>query len=367
VLGPTRADPLREQKIIVARRGTWLLSNRVNPSQSSTWQRFFLRLLSLGLFCTALLAVVWAFLALVYAFPIHVLRWPCAAALAALATVAALRLRRHRFGPAIACLACSAPVFFWWLSLTPHNARRWQPDMENTPWAEISGDTVTLHNFRHYERRTADDFTPRWETRTFSLSALRHLDFYMVYWGSPHICHTMMTFDFGTEGRVCASIEARREHDETYSPLAGAFRQYELLYVLGDERDLVRSRTPLQPTDQVYLFRLTATPEIVRAIFLDYLKACDALRTRPAWYHSLTSNCSTLIRKHVSAAHPDAPWDWRILANGHLDKRLYELGHLDRSLPLAELKARSLINSAARAASDAPDFSDRIRQNRIGF
>jgi hypothetical protein len=239
--------------------------------------------------------------------------------------------------------------------------------MEKLPWGEISGDTVTIHNFRNAERRSVDDFTPRWETRTFSLTTLKHLDFYMVYWDSPHVCHTMMTFDFGAQGRVCASIEARRETDENYSPLAGAFRQYELLYVLGDERDVVRLRAGLSETDRVYLFRISAPPEIVRAIFLDYLKACDALRERPAWYHSLTSNCSTLIRKHVNAAHPDAPWDWRIVANGHLDERLYEQGHLDQSLPLSTLKARSLINPAARLAGDSPDFSERIRQNLPGF
>jgi hypothetical protein len=339
----------------------------LNSPQPRPWKRFLLRLLSVGATVGALTAVAWAFLALVHAFPIPVLRWPAAAGLAGIALVASVRLHHRFFGPALALLACATPVFFWWLTLTPYNERRWQPDMEKTPWAEISGDGVTLHNFRNAERRSAGDFTPRWETRTFSLSALRHLDFYMVYWDSPHICHTMMTFDFGAEGRVCASIEARREWDESYSPLAGAFRQYELLYVLGDERDLVRSRTPLNDTDKVYLFRIAATPDIVRSIFLDYLKSCDALHDQAAWYHSLTDNCSTLIRKHVNTAHPDAPWDWRVLANGHLDERLYEQGHLDRSLPLPELKTRSLINPAARAAGDAPDFSDRIRAGLPGF
>ncbi len=339
----------------------------MNAPPSPPWKRFSRRLLTIAATLAALPVLAWALAALFYTCPVPVLRAPCVVALGGIALVATLRLRHRPFGPALALLACAAPVFLGWLAHTPRNDRRWQPDMEKTPWAEITGDTVTLHHFRNTVRRSGHDDTPRWETRTFSLSALRHLDFYMVYWDSPHICHTMMTFDFGAEGRVCASIEARRERHETYSPLAGAFRQYELLYVLGDERDLVRARTAPDTTDQVYLFRLTAAPDIIRAIFLDYLKACNALHERPAWYHSLAGNCSTLIRRHVNAAHPDAPWDWRILANGHLDKRLYEQGHLDRTLPLPELKARSLITPAARAAGDAPDFSDRIRQNLPGF
>ena len=338
---------------------------------SSTSPQFLtraaVRLLSFLAWLIAFAAVAWAVCALLIAFPIPVFRWPAALGLAAISLVTAIRLHRRPFGPAFALLLCAAPVFLWWLTLKPRQERNWQSDMEKLPWGEISGDTVTLHNFRNAERRSLDDFTPRWETRTFSLSALTRLDFYMVYWGSPHVCHTMMTFDFGAEGRVCASIEARREADENYSPLAGAFRQYELLYVLGDERDVVRLRAGLSDTDHVYLFRISAPPEIVRAIFLDYLKACAALRERPEWYHSLTDNCSTLIRRHVNAAYPDGPWDWRIVANGHLDKRLYEQGHLDRSLPLPLLKARSLINSAARSAGDSPDFSWRIRQNLPGF
>ncbi len=340
----------------------------MSPLPSNFPARLALRLFSLVAWIITLAAVLWAFLALVISFPIPVLRWPVALGLVTLALIAAIRLARRPFGPALALFACAAPVFFWWLTLTPHNDRRWQPDMEKTPWAEIAGDVVTIHNFRHADRRSATDFTPRWQTRTFHLSSLKHLDFYMVYWGSPHICHTMMTFDFGSEGRVCASIEARREHDESYSPLSGSFRQYELLYVLGDERDIVRLRAPLNAaTDQVYLFRIAATPEVTRALFLDYLASANRLRTQPAWYHSFTTNCSTLIREHVNKAHAFEPWDWRLLANGHLDQRLYADGYLDQSLPLPELKARSLINPSALTVGDSPDFSTRIRDGRPGF
>ena len=339
----------------------------MSPPSSPFLARFALRLFSILAWLTALAAAIWAFLALTVAFPIPALRWPVAAGLSGLCLIASLRLGRRPFAPSIAIIALVAPVFLWWLTLTPRNDRRWQPDMEKIPAAEIAGDVITLHNFRNTQRRALDDFTTRWETRTFHFSALKHLDLYMVYWGSPHICHTMMSFDFGPEGRVCASIEARREQDEEYSPLAGAFRRYELMYVLGEERDLVRRRASLGGDEQTYLFRVSAPPEVVRAIFLDYLKSANALQRRPAWYHSLTSNCSTLIREHVKPFRRYPLWDWRVIANGHMDKLLYADGFLDRSLPLSELKARSLINPVAHVTPDAPDFSDRIRSGLPGF
>jgi hypothetical protein len=307
----------------------------------------------------------WASLALSYSFPLPVrmVGENAGAVSFAIGAASVFCLRHRPFALTLVLLACSVPGFIGWLLLVPRDDRRWQSDMAETPWAEISADHVTLHNFRNTVRRTADSYSPRWETRRFSLSALRGLDYYIVYWESPHIGHTMMTFDFGPEGRVCASIEARREQGEIYAPLAGAFRQYELLYVLGDERDIVRARTPLNATDHVHLFRLDVAPETIRAVFLDYLRACNALRARPAWYHSLAENCSTGMRRHMAAAGIDAPWDWRVVANGYFHERLYEQGLLDRTLPLEELKARSLINPAAQAAGDTPDFSERIRQN----
>ncbi len=247
----------------------------------------------------------------------------------------------------------------------PVNDRAWATDAAQTPWAEIGGDTIILHNYRNFEWHSADAATARWETKTVRLSQLKGVDFGLVYWGSPHIAHTLLTFDFGADGYVCASIEARRETGETYSPLAGAFRKYELLYVLGSEADVLRVRTNFRQND-VYLFRLTATPAQARTMFLDYLKSANALRRQPAWYNSITTNCTTLIRQHEKLVDPRAPWSWRLFANGHVDGYLYQRGYVNRHLPQAELKRRSAITAAAQAAPPA-DYSTAIRTGRPGF
>jgi hypothetical protein len=267
----------------------------------------------------------------------------------------------------IGLLAATAVVVAWWLAIPARNDRAWAPDVAETAWAEIEGDVIILHNHRNFDWRTESDFTPRWETKTFRLSQLRQLDFIMTYWGSPHVCHTMVTFDFGLDGRLCASIEARREQGEDYSALGGMFRRYELIYVLGEEHDLVRLRTSIRPHNEVYLFRLNATPAVAQAMFLDYIRSANALRNRPVWYHSLLTNCSTTIRAHVRRAHVPDPWDWRVLANGHADERLYEFGYISRELPLPDLKRRSRITVAPSAADNAADFSARIRSGLPGF
>lgn len=270
-------------------------------------------------------------------------------------------------GGRLAALLCAlGAVAVVALLVQPRNDRAWAADDRELPWAEVHGDMVTLHHYRNFEWESETGFTPRWETRTFPLSALQHVDFIMAYWGSPHTCHTMVSFDFGPHGHVCVSVEARREVTERYSPLAGAFRRYELAYVIGDERDLVRVRTSFRPGNEVYLFRLRATPEYARRQFLDNLKSANELRSHPAWYNTLTTNCTTTIRHHAQLEPDRLPLDWRVLLNGHADEYLYDLGHLVPGMPFDELKRRSHISPAARAAA-VEDFPQLIRAGRPGF
>ena len=276
------------------------------------------------------------------------------------------RRRRHPATPILSLLVAALAAACAALLIRPSNDRAWAFDLAEVPWSEVQGDIVTLHNFRNFEWRSATEATRRWETRTFPLSALRHVDFIMTYWGSPHICHTMVSFDFGSHGRVCASIEARREAGEEYSPLAGVFRCYELSYVFSDERDVLRVRTNFRARNEVFLYRLKATPEAARVQFLEYLRAANELRTRPAWYNSLATNCTTLIREHARAMHINLPWDWRLHANGHAHEYLHRLGYISPELPVEELKRRSHVTPAARLAS-LESFSEDIRRGRPGF
>jgi hypothetical protein len=252
-------------------------------------------------------------------------------------------------------------VLGWWLWLPPSNHRDWQPDLALLPYAEIKGNQVTIHNIRNCEYRTETDFDVRYYDKTFDLDQLRRVDLFLVYWGSPHMAHTMVSFGFGDDDYVCLSIETRKEQGEGYSAMKGLFRQFELTYIIADERDLVRLRTNYRVGEDVYLYPARMTPAQGRTFFLDYLRRANELRARAEWYNAMTDNCTTAIRTQ-RAATDRAPWNWRMLVNGHLDELLYQRGTIPTNLPFAELKPRSLINRSAKSADNRVDFSRVIRQ-----
>ena len=233
--------------------------------------------------------------------------------------------------------------------------------MERLARAEIHGDLVTVHNVRNFEYRAVDEFTPRWETREFDLRRIEGLDLFVCYWGPRHIAHTIMSFVFANGRHLPISIETRKMVGQEYSAMGALLRQYELYYVVGDERDVIRQRTSVRG-ERVYLYRIDATADASRALLLEFLTDVNRLAAKPRWYNAITRNCTTLIRYHAENIAAGDPWDWRMLLNGHIDEIAYKRGRLDTTLPFEELRARSDITERARAAEAADDFSARIRE-----
>ncbi len=258
-----------------------------------------------------------------------------------------------------------ACVLIWFLSLAPSNNRDWQPDLAILPWAEIEAEEIVLHNIRNCDYQTETDFTCDYYDRVLDLAKLQGVDLFLVYWGSPHIAHTMLSFGFEGSGNVCFSIETRKEKGEDYSAFKGFFRQYEKIYVMADERDLVRLRTNYRHED-VYLYSLRVEPETARKVFLDYLQEINRLKEQPEWYNALTANCTTSIRQHTKPYNPGARLDWRLIINGYIDQMIYERGGFKSDLPFAPLKEASHINVKARAAGQSADFSRHIREGLPG-
>lgn len=323
-------------------------------------RRLWLRLL-LG--AIVLAAAAWGTLALWYAAPgSDAVRGGLAAGLL-LAAFAALRALRptgdFRWLGGFAALMVA--LLGWYATLEPGNDRHWQGDVAVLPTAEIDGDRVILRNVRSFAYRSERDYTPRYEDLTLDLAALDSLDLLAVHWAGDAIAHIMLSFGFG-ERHVTVSIETRKEEGEAYSALAGFFRQYELIYVVGDERDLIGLRTShREPPEQVYLYRLATSPENARKLLLEYLAQINRLAQRPEFYNTLTTNCTTNVMLHARALSDRFPTSWKVLLSGYFPEYLYDLGILDRSLPYAELRRRSLINDRAVAADGADDFSQRIR------
>ena len=257
--------------------------------------------------------------------------------------------------------AAFAGVLGWWLTIKPGNDANWQSDVSQLASAEINGDEVTLHNVRNCDYRTETDYTPRWEKRAVHLSQITGIDLAINYWGSPWIAHPIVSFQFADASPLCFSIETRKKVGQVYSAIGGLYRQFELIYIVADERDVIRVRTNYRKGEDIYLYHTTISPAQARQRFLEYVHSLNAIRNKPRWYNAITTNCTTSIRSQ----HPPGermPWDWRILLNGKGDEMMSER-HLivTGGLPFAELKTRSLINSRAQAADRSPDFSRLIR------
>jgi hypothetical protein len=276
------------------------------------------------------------------------------------ALVALLLVRRRRW-VVLGIAAAFGTILMAWLAIPPSNTRDWQPDVATLPYAEIHGDRVTVHNVRNADYRSETDYTVRLEDRELDLSRLRSLDLFLVYWGSPLIAHTIMSWGFEGDQYLAISIETRKEKGEQYSALRGFFRQYELTFVVADERDVVRLRTNYRG-EEVHVYRLDVPPADARLLLLKYLRAVNGLREQPEWYNALTENCTTAIRRIAGSDARRSWWSWKLFLNGHLDELAYDIGAFDRSLPFSDLKARSRINDRAKAAGADPRFSVRIRE-----
>lgn len=289
---------------------------------------------------------------------------PLAAVLIALVlggTAAMVGLIRP-FGRGLLAIAALLLIIIgWWLTIAPSNDRDWRPEVAHLPRARIEGSRLTIENLRNFDYATPEKFEEIWETRQYDLDTIRGFDIFLCSWGSPLIAHTIASWEFSDGSHLAVSIETRKEADESYSALRGFFRQFELYYVVADERDIVRLRTNYRG-ESVRLYRMRTTPENQKALLLEYMNQINRLVDRPQWYNAATRNCTTAIRQNNRHVARVQPWDWRILVNGRIDEWAYERGTIETGLPFDQLRELSDITAAARAADASPDFSRLIRQ-----
>lgn len=310
----------------------------------------------------------WGAAALLVAGPQNSLSVTLAACLAALGLLAITRLWRSRGRLVVAALLLlsAGAWLLWWQSLEPSNDRQWQRDVAVLPSATVEGTRVTLHNMRNFQYRSEYDYSPAYYDRQVDLDQLVGVDLIATYWMGPSIAHVFLSFAFADGQHVAISIETRKEEGESYSTINGFFRQYELYYVVADERDVIGLRTNHRhnPPEQVHLYRLQGPRENARRLFMAYVERINQLHARPEFYNSLTTNCTTSIWMSSLVNEQHLPFSWKLLASGHVPQYLYEQGRLyggDR--PFAELQREALINDKAQAAGDSEEFSRLIRQH----
>ncbi|HXV78839.1 MAG TPA: DUF4105 domain-containing protein [Candidatus Binatia bacterium] len=317
-------------------------------------------LIGVRFLCLALV-IAWGTLAIYYTLPWEGMRLPAALGFLIVGIWALWYSRRPAAFAIFAALFLG--VLVWFISIQPSHDRPWRPEVAVMPRAFIDGDRVRITGVRNFEYRSRDDFTVRYEEREVYLSHLNSLDFYVSYfWPESPVAHTFVSFYFDNAPPISISIETRPEIGEGFDPIPSLFKQFELIYVVGDERDLVRVRTNYRKED-IFLYRIRTSPELVRRLFLVYLERINELADRPEFYHLLSNSCTINIVRYANLAGRVGRLDIRHIVNGWSDRYLYRASLLDTSLPFAELRRRSHINGAAQAAGNATDFSERIRKS----
>ncbi|WP_217653955.1 DUF4105 domain-containing protein [Variovorax sp. OV329] len=285
-------------------------------------------------------------------------RWPLAIALG-LFGIWAIWIA-GRMWTRVAALVVFLALGAVWASIEPTLDKPWRPEVAVMPRVQIDGDIVRITGFRNFDYRSEDDFTVRHEEREYRLSKLQSVDFYLSYWHVGPVGHTFVSFNFENQPPVAISIETRPQVGEGFDPLASLFRHFELIYVVGDERDLVRVRTNHRK-EEVFLYRTRLSAEAARNLFLVYSRRINQLAVKPEFYHLLSNSCTINIVRYANKIGRVGGWDIRLILNGWSDRYLYSTEVIDTSRPFDELREASNINAAAQAAGQAPDFSSRIR------
>lgn len=249
--------------------------------------------------------------------------------------------------------------------LRPSNNRDWKPEVATTPYAEIDDNRITLRNIRNCKYVTAEDYVVDYYDRQIKLPDIQTVDFVVVpFKQTPRLAHTMISFGLADGSYLAVSVEVRTERGEKYNVMLGTAGKFELIYVLSDERDVIRLRTRYRDSD-VYIYPTVASPEQSQALFADVIKRVNKLAVEPEFYHSITNNCTTNVAAHVNEISPNKiTYGWKVLLPGLSAKYAYDLGLLDNRVPFEDLTEIALINDLAEANFDDPLFSQKIRSRR---
>lgn len=321
-------------------------------------------LLSLLILC----ATAWGGLALYYQLPVNMPWLTVSLTLwAGLSVFALIHLWRNSLWQGVLLyLALHAVLLIWWNSLTPSNQHLWEDDVAQMTTGQVEGDTVTLFNVRNFDWHTETDYTPRWDTREYDLSKLKSVDMLTSHWGMDAIAHVLVSFGFDDDQFVTFSVEIRKKKGQTFSEVAGFFKQYELSILATDERDAIGVRPNVRGED-TFLYRIDMPADIRRQLFLSYIEQANQLIDEPRFYNTVTANCTTLVfgmMQHISGG---LPLDARLLLTGYLPSYIDELDGLTDGFDLEQLRTAGRITERSKQAANNENYSKIIRQGVPGW
>ena len=256
------------------------------------------------------------------------------------------------------------------LTKTPRADRDWKPALARVPvFEETAPGRYALPQLRDYEFAPGGKPSPGWRAVELQTDHLKEMWFFVEpFPANAMFAHSFLSFVFedeaGEQKAVAVSIEARMEKEESYSPVRGALRNYELMYVWSTERDIM-TRIAVGLDHTLYAYKLDLTPEQAQKLFEYFVRRTNALAEQPRFYNTLHSNCTNELAKAVNEAFPRAlPWHRSWVMTGRSAKWLHKLGFISHAggMSYKDLTAQSDIREIVHAHKRAEDFSAAWRQ-----
>ena len=232
-------------------------------------------------------------------------------------------------------------IFAVYFLIFPTNTANWELDQQILPSAEIANNLVTIHSVRNFRYTSESDFIPNYYDRTYDLNKIKSVDYIVEPFGDfSGAAHTFLTFGFDDNTYVSISVEIRKKKGQTFSPWRTFLKQYELMYVVADEQDVVKLRTNYRK-DVVYMYPTRIDQAHARQLFLSMIQRVNELHDKPEFYNLFTNTCTTNIVRHVNEiSETKVPFSYRVLMPGYSDKLAYDLGLLDTALPYDKIRQK---------------------------
>lgn len=266
-----------------------------------------------------------------------------------------------------AALVVSGLFAIWYFGfVVPDPNQEWAPEQALQPVVSIDGDKVHVSHVRNFTWHTASEFTPGFYDRTYDLNKLNSM--YYVVASMPKweaVAHVFVCFGFSDGQHVAVSVEGRRRKGIPYRVIPSLFRQYQMIYIIGDERDVVGLRGAVWK-DPVFFYPANTTNERKRAIFVDMMKRADSLEDHPEFYNLFFNNCMNNITYHLRrlGGRP-LPHDLRLLLTGLSDRVAHRLGYIDTDLPFEKARRAFRVDQWMQTTPLDEGFSQRLRDTLV--
>lgn len=260
----------------------------------------------------------------------------------------------------IACVISLALLYL--LTLKPSNNKVWNEQFAVNTNIEVNGNEYTFKNVRDWKWDKNGVVSKEYLDKTYDINELENVWFLLQPFDSnKRLAHTFLIFDFSNGETISLSIEARREQGETYNGLLGAFKQYEIMYMWGTEKDFIGKRA-VYDNQTIYMYPLKINDEYKKQLFIHLVNKTNSLYSNAEFYNTFTSNCTNSLAKVANEINKNSvPVNISWWLTGLSDKYLYKLGYINTNTPVEQIRQKYTITQFANEHINEGDFSRKLR------